>query len=86
MTQVNVHEAKTHLSQLLKRVQRGERITIARSGHPIAVLGPIEGTSVKRPIGMDRGRVVIHPDFDAPIPEFDPEYAHPEDPLNRLPE
>jgi hypothetical protein len=30
---------------------------------------------------MDRGRVIIHPDFDDPIPEFDPDYYHPEDPL-----
>ena len=35
---VNVHEAKTSLSKLLSRVQRGEEIVIARSGKPIARL------------------------------------------------
>ena len=38
---VNVHEAKTHLSRLLARVEAGERIIIARAGHPIAELTPI---------------------------------------------
>ena len=38
---VNVHAAKTHLSRLLKRVERGERITIARDGKPVAVIGPV---------------------------------------------
>jgi prevent-host-death family protein len=78
---VNIHEAKTHLSRLLERVQRGERITIAKAGRPIAVLGPIPDATGKRPIGLDRGKVVIHPDFDDPIPEFDPDYSHPFDPL-----
>jgi len=36
---------------------------------------------LRRVPGNDRGSVVIHPSFDDPIPEFDPEYAHPEDPL-----
>ena len=35
---VNVHEAKTHLSQLLERVEGGEEIVIARSGRPVATL------------------------------------------------
>jgi prevent-host-death family protein len=39
-TFVNVHEAKTQLSRLLGRVERGEHITIARAGKPVAVLAP----------------------------------------------
>lgn len=35
---VNIHEAKTHLSRLLEAVERGEEITIARAGQPIATL------------------------------------------------
>lgn len=42
---VNVHEAKTHFSALLARVERGERITVARAGKPVARLVPVEGTS-----------------------------------------
>ena len=39
-TIVNIHEAKTHLSKLLKRVMSGERIIIAKAGKPVAVLSP----------------------------------------------
>jgi prevent-host-death family protein len=37
---VNIHAAKTKLSQLVKRAERGERITIARNGKPVAQIGP----------------------------------------------
>ena len=38
---LNIHAAKTQLSQLVARAERGERITIARSGKPVAQLGPV---------------------------------------------
>ncbi|MCY3957539.1 MAG: type II toxin-antitoxin system prevent-host-death family antitoxin [Chloroflexi bacterium] len=38
MAMVNVHEAKTHLSRLLARVEAGEEVTIARNGKPVARL------------------------------------------------
>jgi prevent-host-death family protein len=38
MVQVNVYEAKTHLSKLLERVEAGEEIVIARNGRPVATL------------------------------------------------
>jgi prevent-host-death family protein len=41
-TTVNVHEAKTHFSKLLARVERGERITVARAGKPVARLVPAQ--------------------------------------------
>jgi prevent-host-death family protein len=37
---VNIHVAKTQLSQLVARAEKGERITIARAGKPVAQLGP----------------------------------------------
>ena len=40
MSTVNIHEAKTHLSRLLERVEAGESITIARAGKPVADLVP----------------------------------------------
>lgn len=40
MTAVNIHEAKTHLSRLLERVSKGERIVISKAGVPIADLVP----------------------------------------------
>ena len=40
MPTVNIHEAKTHLSRLLERVEQGEVVTIARAGKPVADLVP----------------------------------------------
>lgn len=81
---VNVHEAKTHLSRLLERVQAGEEITIAKAGKPIARLSAIRERPKRRIPGMDKGKVIIHADFDDPIPELDPDYMHPEDPMRDL--
>ncbi len=39
---VNVHEAKTHFSKILARVEKGERITVARAGKPVAKLVPVD--------------------------------------------
>jgi prevent-host-death family protein len=75
---VNVHEAKTHLSRLLARVEAGESIVIARAGRPIAVLGPVDQPRHRRP---GNEKIAIHADFDAPVPEFDLDIAHPDDPL-----
>ncbi|GFP33683.1 hypothetical protein HKBW3S42_02022, partial [Candidatus Hakubella thermalkaliphila] len=41
MTTVNIHEAKTHFSRLLSRVEGGEEITIAKAGKPIAMIVPL---------------------------------------------
>jgi prevent-host-death family protein len=68
--QVNIHEAKTHLSRLVERVEAGEEITIARAGRPVARLVPVQQRRPRRP-GLWKGRVVISPDFDDPLPEFD---------------
>lgn len=41
MATVGAYEAKTHLSELLERVARGEEITITKHGRPVAVLAPV---------------------------------------------
>ena len=66
---VNVHEAKTHLSRLLGRVERGEEIVIARAGRPVARLIPVGRPKEERVLGLDRDTVVIADDFDAPLPD-----------------
>jgi len=71
MTTVNIHEAKTHLSKLLLRVMSGEEIIIAKAGKPIAILSPIKQKSARRTSGNDAGQVIIQPNFDDPLPEFD---------------
>jgi prevent-host-death family protein len=53
--QVNIYEAKTHLSRLLERVEAGERVVISRAGTPIADLVRHEGVPVT--IGGLHGQV-----------------------------
>ncbi len=68
MTTVGVHEAKTTLSQLLKRVAAGEEIVISNAGRPVARLVAVPGET-PRELGFDRGLVVVPDDFDAPLPD-----------------
>ncbi|WP_420632270.1 type II toxin-antitoxin system Phd/YefM family antitoxin [Candidatus Leptofilum sp.] len=71
MTMVNIHEAKTHFSKLLKRVMSGEEIIIARSGEPVAVLTAVKKPAEDRIPGGDADLVLIKDNFDDPLPEFD---------------
>ena len=64
MKQVNIHEAKTQLSRLLEDVERGERVVIARSGEPIAVLVPFKAAVRRRRLGLFAGEATMHADFD----------------------
>lgn len=66
MDVVNVHEAKTRLSQLLKQVEAGADVVIARGGTPIARLVPI-GPAQLRPVGFVAA--VIPDRFADPLPE-----------------
>jgi prevent-host-death family protein len=67
MLEVNIHEAKTHLSRLLSRIAAGEEVIIARAGKPVARLVPFHQPKGKRPLGIDKGRYEVPPDFDAPL-------------------
>ncbi|MEJ5247640.1 type II toxin-antitoxin system Phd/YefM family antitoxin [Caldilinea sp.] len=49
MPSIGAYEAKTHFSELLKRVQRGERFIITHHGAPVAVLAPLE-SAPERPV------------------------------------
>ncbi|MGH9135191.1 MAG: type II toxin-antitoxin system Phd/YefM family antitoxin [Ilumatobacteraceae bacterium] len=60
---INVHDAKSNLSELLRRVERGEEIVVARAGKPVARLIPYTAPEPRRP-GRWEGRVVIADDFD----------------------
>lgn len=66
---INVHEAKTHFSKLLARVEAGEEVLIGRAGTPVARLAPVRTGGTPRVPGSARGQVVMAPDFDAPLPE-----------------
>ncbi len=69
LEQVNIHDAKTHLSKLLKKVQSGEEIVIAKSGKPVARLIPFCSKTIKRSPGTAIGKVFIADDFNEPLPE-----------------
>ena len=66
MERVNIHEAKTHLSRLIERVEAGNEVIIARAGRPVTRLVPIGRRTAPRLPGAWRGRVRMAADFDAP--------------------
>ena len=76
MAQVGIHEAKTHLSRLLRRVAAGEVIVIAKGATPLARLVPIHSRA-RRDLGRDAGVVTIDADFDAPRADEPPADASP---------
>jgi prevent-host-death family protein len=68
--QVNIHQAKTHLSRLLTQVQQGEEIIISNAGKPVARLVPFKKKKEKSQIlpGTAKGKIQISPDFEEPLP------------------
>jgi len=68
MATVGVHEAKTRLSELLRRVAAGEEIVIMRGREPVARLVPANPRRPRR-LGVDQGVFVVPDDFDAPLPD-----------------
>ena len=70
-TRVNVHRAKTDFSRLVSRAIAGERIIIAKAGRPIAELTWLDEKRKRRVPGPDQDLVLIGPDFDDPLPEFE---------------
>lgn len=66
---VNIHEAKTHLSRLLEQVANGERVVISKAGHPVADLVPHQRTPVV--IGGLKGELAYDDDaFAEPDPDI----------------
>ena len=68
MSQVNVHEAKTHLSKLLTRVAAGEEIIISKARQAHCSPCPVEPEYKAQDAGLDRGLLQVPDDFDAPLP------------------
>jgi prevent-host-death family protein len=69
--QVNMHEAKTRLSELVAAAERGEEVLIARNGRPAVRL--VAATQEHAPVrlGVLAGHVELRDDFDEPLPEFE---------------
>jgi prevent-host-death family protein len=66
---VNIHQAKTHFSELISKAIRGEEIIISKSGKPIAQLIPLGNASASRSPGSAKGKVVIRKNFMDPLPD-----------------
>lgn len=64
--EVNIHDAKTHLSRLIERVRMGEEVVLAKAGRPVARLVRIEEPG-KRVFGSAAGRILFREGWDAPL-------------------
>lgn len=71
MKTTNIHQAKTHLSRLVDAALAGEEVVIAKAGKPLVKLVPLESLDKPRELGLDAGKIIIHEDFDEPMPEFE---------------
>ncbi len=70
MITVNMHEAKSRLSELVRLVEAGEKVVLARNGTPVVELVVAEPPK-KREGGFLKGQIWISPDFDAPMRELE---------------
>lgn len=75
LEQVNMHEAKTHLSRLVERVEGGAEIVISRAGKPAAKLVPIVAPDLsRRKLGVWEGLGIELPS-DEEMERLDKEIA-----------
>jgi antitoxin (DNA-binding transcriptional repressor) of toxin-antitoxin stability system len=69
-TTVNMSNAKSSLSRLVKRAAAGEDIVIAKRGRPIALLTRLPARRKKIPWNIYKGQIEMAKDFDAPLDVF----------------
>ncbi|MEW6738157.1 MAG: type II toxin-antitoxin system Phd/YefM family antitoxin [Acidobacteriota bacterium] len=70
MQQVDVNDAKTHLTDLVEAAIKGEEIIITRGNRPIVKLVPIEQSKPQPQFGSAKGMITMSDDFDEPLEEF----------------
>jgi len=63
-----IHQAKTNLSRLIERAERGEKIVIARGKKPVVRLVPVAPPAKERIPGMFKGEFTVGPEFFEPLP------------------
>ena len=64
MANVGIHQAKTHLSELLRRVAAGEEVVIMRGREPVARLVAATPPALQRRLGIDAGKYAVPDDFE----------------------
>ncbi len=67
---VNIHEAKTHLSRLIRKVMNGEEVVIAKGNKPLIKLVSLETKNPTRKIGSAKGVIKLSKDFDKSLDDF----------------
>ena len=68
--QVNMHDAKTRLSELVAAAEAGEEVVIARNGVPAVRVTAVANGHPPIRLGRLEGQIRLHEDFDDPLPEF----------------
>jgi prevent-host-death family protein len=68
---VNIHEAKTHLSALLRLVLKGEKILIAKNNKPIAEIRPLQKNIKPRKPGLLRGKMKLNEEWESADKEIE---------------
>jgi antitoxin (DNA-binding transcriptional repressor) of toxin-antitoxin stability system len=67
---LNMHEAKTRLSEIIARLKPGDRVVLCRRNRPVAEIRPLPASSLEpRPVGLGKGLAIIPPSFFDPLPE-----------------
>ena len=69
MKSVSTHEAKTHLSQLIRQVEKGQGVIILRGAAPVARLTAVASSPPVPTLGVDQGVFEVPEDFDDPLPD-----------------
>ena len=62
----NMHDAKTHLSRIIERVESGEEVIIDRAGTPVAKVVPLSSRTNRTAIGSLAGKVDLSGAWDSP--------------------
>ncbi len=67
---LNMHEAKTHLSEHIARLRPGDRIVLCRRNRPVAEIRPVTGSqTARRPVGRGKGLAIVPESFFEPLPD-----------------
>lgn len=74
MSTASIHEAKTNLSKLIQRAERGEEVIITRGKKPVVKLVPVEEPPKKRKLGLWKGEFEFSDSFFDPLPEDEMKY------------
>lgn len=67
---INIHEAKTNLSKLIEKTQKGEDIIISKAGQPVAKLVAYKQPLKPRKLGLLKGKIHVPDDFDEEVEEI----------------